>query len=119
MKKEILGFDADGRHHTWTLPTAKLQPILQTICAITKSCCTAKMKFQLLVGKLTNATHIAPATKALPTPLFQAMHCIPESAKAPITLFLHKTLSDLLHLLQSLLACLTHVLELVFCEPIP
>ena len=100
--KEILGFAADDRRCTWQLPQTKLQPILQTIRALTKSRCIAKKKFQHIVGKLINATCIAPATKALLTPLFQAMTRCNDQVKLPITPFLRETLSDLLHLLQSL-----------------
>jgi hypothetical protein len=70
------------------------------------------------VGKLVNATRIAPAAKALLTPFFQAMRNDPTRVQVPKKgTDLHSAIIDMLEMLKDLAHRPTHLMELVLQTP--
>jgi hypothetical protein len=55
-RKEILGFEGNGKARTWKLPAAKRDPICAELRKLQRQPRIKRQRLEKLTGKLTNAT---------------------------------------------------------------
>ena len=114
-RKEVLGWEVDGRNYTIQLPRKKCAAIL----TLTRKCCKlqcAPLKlFQKLAGKLQHASLAIPSGRSLFTPIDMAMK------NDPATVVIDDNLRQCLHDWRFLVQCLaqkpTHMRQLVTRPP--
>ena len=117
-RKEILGFEGNGKARTWKLPATKRDPICAELRRLERQPRIKRQRLEKLTGKLINATRIAPAAKGLMTPFFKALHTNRAATKITKKTFdLHGAMSDMRELLNDLERRPTHVRELVQFTP--
>ena len=117
-RKEILGFEGNGRAMTWKLPTSKRDPICAELRRLERQPRIQRHRLEKLTGKLINATRIAPSARGLMTPFFKALHHRPGADKIRKKEFdLYGAMRDMRELLDDLERRPTHVRELVTFSP--
>ena len=113
-RKEILGFEGNGKARTWKLPAAKRDPICAELQKFERQPRIKRQRLEKLTGKLINATRIAPSARGLMTPFFKALHHQPGSLKIRKQQFdLYGAMRDMRAMLDDLERRPTHVRELV------
>jgi hypothetical protein len=113
LVKEILGFMLDGASRTVWLPENKRDAIITELKRLMKMKHCPLKRFQSITGKLLNATKIAPSTKSLLTPFFQAQRNKPKLVGIGQHSALRQALQDLPTLIMDLTRRPTHVNEIV------
>ena len=117
-RKEVLGFEGNGRARTWKLPATKRDSICAELRRLERQPRIQRHRLEKLTGKLINATRIAPSARGLLTPFFKALHHQPGAAKIRKKDFdLYGAMRDMRDLLQDLERRPTHVHELVTFSP--
>jgi hypothetical protein len=117
-RKEILGFEGNGRARTWKLPENKKTPICAELRKLERQPRVQRQRLEKLTGKLINATRIAPTARGLMTPFFKALHADQGATKIRKKTFdLYGAMQDMRVLLDDLEQRPTHVRELVTFSP--
>ena len=119
IKKEILGFIANGEKRTWCLPSKKKEAIIKELRLLRKNVRIPHRRPERLTGKLINATRITPVAKGLLTPFFDALNNGPHLPKILKAIFdLHHAIADLIVLLNNLESRPTHIRKLIPFPPV-
>ena len=114
-KKEILGWEFDGKNYTIALPTKKCQRINDLINETIKHKTANKKQLQKVQGKLIHAAMGMPGGKGLLSPIYRAVaKC---NTTAPITGELRQCLKDWKIIIKEIAKRPTSVLELVAGDP--
>jgi hypothetical protein len=117
-RKEILGFEGNGRARTWKLPATKRDSICAELRRLERLPRIQRRRLEKITGKLINATRIAPSARGLMTPFFKALHHQPGATKIRKKDFdLYGAMRDMRELLDDLERRPTHVRELVTFSP--
>lgn len=111
--KEILGFDLDGAAKTVRLPQTKAEAIVTELKRLVKKSSVRLKRLQRIVGKLQHASLVMPCTKALFTPLYEAMKGDPKRVSLPVGSTIRTALRDFIALTLEAARRPTHVHEIV------
>ena len=114
-KKEILGWDFDGKEFTIQLPPKKCDAIVLQIRKLLKMPRPSLNRYQKLAGKLQHASLGIPCGRALFSPIQYAMKHNPQFV--PLTPELKQILEDWRYFIQYMKAHPTSVLQLVSNYP--
>jgi hypothetical protein len=115
--KIVLGFLLNGKEQSVRLPLEKAEKINTDIHRLLKKSRSPSKRFLSLVGRVSNATQILPATKGFMTPLYKAIRGAPKMIRLGKHSKARAALADLRQIIHSLGARETHVSELVQLTP--
>jgi len=111
-KKEILGYILDGIARTVQLPQERADDLIKEVQAILKKKRVQLQRFRSIVGRLQHAARILPAAKAFFTPLYNALHGLPDSIGLGANGEIRQALNDVASVIRDLARRPTHVSEL-------
>ena len=111
--KEMLGFELNGKARTVQLPKSKAQSIVKEIKAVLKKSRVRLVRMQRTVGRLQHASLVMPCSKALFTPLYDAMKGDPKYIYLPVGGKVRNALRDAIALTLEAAERPTHVREIV------
>lgn len=111
--KELLGFELDGQQRTVKLPQDKADAVVQEIRTILKKERVRLKRMQSIVGKLQHASLVMPCSKALFTPLYNAMKGDPAHVFLPVGGQVRLALRDAILLTLEAAKRPTHVKEII------
>jgi hypothetical protein len=114
--KEMLGFELDGKTRTVKLPQSKAETMVKEIKHLCKKKRVRLQRMQRIIGKLQHASLVMPCSKALFTPLYDAIKGNPQHVYLPVGGRVRLALRDAIALTLEAARRPTHVREIIAAQ---